>query len=122
MNELRKGSLFFTKELLVDFIYIVHSRNEIEVTARKLDAPSSQMEKISLSKCVRLADEQERLLPQDVMLAIEEQRKVVFTSSKRVKKKGSLEKTLKRIPKEAIEDILRTLAEAGIKEGEEEGR
>ncbi len=119
MNNLKKGSLIFTKELFVDLIYIVHSLNEIEVIARKLDAPPSQLEKIPLSKCVRLADEQERILPLDVMLAIEEQRKVVFTPPK-TKKKQTLEKTLKRIPKEAIEDILRTLAEAGIREEEGE--
>jgi len=118
-QELKKGNLIFLKTHLIDLFYIVKGmEGEETVIARKIDAPPSQWESLSLDKVVKLAEEQEKLLPQDVMGAIEEQRKVVFAPPKS-KKKQSMEKMMKGLPKEGIEEILAVLAEVGIEEEKE---
>jgi hypothetical protein len=116
-GELKKGSLIFLRSILVDLFYIVRSANETEVVARKLDAPPTQWESLPLDKVVKLADEQEKLLPSAFLEAIQEQRKVVFAPPKQGKKKPiSLEKMFKRLPKEGIEEILSLLAQTGVEE------
>jgi hypothetical protein len=126
--ELKKGNLIFKKSLLVDLIYVVESQQGERVTARKIDAPHTQKEALLLSDVVKLADEQERLLPLNVAEAIEKQREVVFAPPKMGKKKGvasdrMLKKMLKELPKEGIEEILNLLGkvekEGGEKNGEE---
>ena len=121
-NEFKKGNLIFLKTHLVDLFYIVKGMEGEFVVARKIDAPPSQWDKLPIEKVVKLAEEQEKLLPGDVALAIEEQRKIVFTPPKGgSKKKRSLDKIMKGLPKEGIEEILAVLAEAGIEEEEDEG-
>jgi len=118
---LKKGNLIFLKSTLVDLFYIVKGmEGEGIVIARKIDSPPSQWEKLSLDKVVKLAEEQEKLLPPDVATAIEEQRKVVFAPPKSGgKKKKSLDRMMKGLPKEGIEEILAVLAAAGVEEGGE---
>ena len=122
-NELKKGSLIFLKTPLIDLIYVVKEVKGEEVTAKKMDSPPEQWEKLPLSQVVKLADEQELILPQDVQEAILEQRKVVFAPPKGGggKKKRSLDKMLKGLSKETEEEILKVLTLAGIKEEEEGG-
>jgi hypothetical protein len=115
---LRKGNLIFLKTHLVDLIYVVKEIKEDRVIAKKLDAPPELWEALPLDKVVRLAEEQEKLLPSDIGKAIEEQRLVVFTPPRQSKKKRSLDKMMKSLPKEAIEEILDALAQAGITEKE----
>lgn len=91
------------------------------VVARKIDAPPSQWEKLPLEKVVKIAGIQEKLLPFDVRSAIEEQRKVVFpTEKERGRKKQSLDKMMRGLPREGIEEILTVLAAVGMEEEEEE--
>lgn len=119
---LKKGNLIFLKSTLVDLFYIVKGVEGEMVVVRKIDAPPSQWEKLPLDKVVKLAEEQEKLLPTDVATAIEEQRKVVFAPPKGGgKKKKSLDKMMKGLPREGIEEILAVLAAAAIEEGGEEG-
>jgi len=117
-SDLRKGNLIFLKTHLVDLIYVVKEIKEDRVIAKKLDAPPELWEALPLDKVVRLAEEQEKLLPSDIGKAIEEQRLVVFTPPRQSKKKRSLDKMMKSLPKEAIEEILDALAQAGITEKE----
>lgn len=119
-NELKKGSLIFLKSTLVDLFYIVKRVEGEEVVARKLDAPPNNWERLPLDRVVRLAEEQERILPYNLSMAIEEQRKVVFAPPKTKKKKESLDRMMKRLPKEGIEEILAVLAAAGVEDDEEE--
>ena len=114
----KKGNLIFLKSTLMDLFYIVKGmEGEKVVVARKIDAPSTQWERLEIDKVVKVAEEQEKILPSDVMGAIEEQRKVVFTPTKSGgKKKQSLEKMMKALPKEGIEEILAVLAAVGEEE------
>lgn len=120
VNQLKKGNLIFLKSTLVDLFYIVKGMEGEMVIARKIDAPPSQWEKLSLDKVVKVAEEQEKILPVDIATAIEQQRKVVFAPSKSGKKKKSLDKIMKGLPKEGIEEILAVLAAAGVEEEEKD--
>jgi len=111
--ELRKGNLCFLSTVAVDLFYVVvEVRGEV-VRATKLDAPRGEVEELPLSKVVKLAEEQEKLLPSNLMEAIDRQRMVVFTPQSKTKKKKkiSLKKLFEGLPKTAIEEILQTLDE-----------
>ena len=111
--ELRKGNLCFLSTVAVDLFYVVvEVRGEV-VRATKLDAPRGEVEELPLSKIVKLAEEQEKLLPSNLMEAIDRQRMVVFTPQSKTKKKKkiSLKKLFEGLPKTAIEEILQTLDE-----------
>lgn len=118
---MKRGNLIFLKSHLADLFYIVRSVKGNVVTAKKVDAPPLLYEELPLDRIVKIAEEQERLFPVDLIGAIEEQRRVVFSPPKKGKKKKSLDKMMKNLPKEGIEEILNTLATFGIVEGGEEG-
>jgi len=115
-NELKKGCLIFLKTPLADLLYVVKEVSGEEVTARKLDAPPKEWEKIPLSECIKLADEQEKLLPSLLIQVVADQRQIVFAPPK--KKKKSLDALLKGLGKETLEEMFEVLSEAGL--GEEE--
>lgn len=121
-NEFKKGNLIFLSTHLIDLFYIVKGmEGKTTVIARKIDAPTNQWEKLPIEKVTKLAEEQEKLLPTNITTAIEEQRKIVFAPPKAgSKRKRSLEKMMKSLPKEGIEEILAVLAEVGIEERERE--
>lgn len=122
-QSIKKGNLIFLKSTLIDLFYIVKGIEGEMVVARKIDAPPAQWEKLSIDKVVKVAEEQEKILLTDVATvaaAIEEQRKVIFAPLKSGKKRESLEKMIKRLPREGIEEILAILAAAGVKEGGDE--
>jgi len=112
---LKKGNLIFLKSTLMDLFYIIgEGERDKKVKARKIDAPPSQWEYLDVEKVVKLAEEQEKILPSDVASAIEEQRKVVFAPPKGGgRKKRSLDRMMKGLPKEGIEEILAVLAAIG---------
>jgi len=117
--ELKKGNLVFLSTVAADLFYIVVETEGEVVRAVKLDAPRSQIESLPLGKVVRLAEEQEKLLPLNLMEAIDNQRKVVFTPKATTgKRKMSLKKMFEKLPEPAIEEILQTLDE--IEERREE--
>jgi hypothetical protein len=121
MEQLRKGNLCFLTTSLVDLIYIVQNGEGEEVRVRKMDAPPSQkVETLSPSLLIKLADEQEKLLPPSMQEAIEKQRRVVFTPVKKGKKKLSLDKLMKGLNQQTLEDIFQGLAEIGVTEKGEE--
>lgn len=120
--EFKKGNLIFLKSTLVDLIYIVKCQTGEVVTARKIDAPPETFEKLQLDRVVLLAEEQEKILPRDLVEAIFKQRQIIYSQPKKggKKKEISVEKMLSKLPKESLDEILQALAQAGIKEEEEE--
>lgn len=117
-QELKKGCLIFLITPLADLLYVVKEVGEKEVIAKKLDAPPKQWEKLPLSDCVKLADEQEKLLPSLLIQVVNEQRQIVFAQPKR--KKKSLDALLKGRSKETLEEMFNILSEAGLAEGKED--
>jgi hypothetical protein len=123
---LKKGNLIFLSTLMVDLIYVVKCQEGEEVVARKLDSPPESWEHLPLSHCIKMAEEQERILPIDVMGAIERQREIIFTppkppSSKKSRKgddERQMKLMLKQLPKEGLEEILDLLAKSGIEKEE----
>lgn len=118
---LKKGNLIFLQSTLVDLFYIIGGMEGESVIARKIDAPPSQWEKLSIDKVVKIAENQEKLLPSDVATAIRQQREIVFPAVKgERKKKDSLSQMMKGLPQEVIEEILAVLAAIGEEGGEDE--
>lgn len=109
--EYKKGNVVFVASLAVDLFYVVVQDLGETVAAVKLDAPRKQVEKLPKKRVVKLAEEQEKLLPQDVLGAIEKQRMVVLNAPK--KKTISLKKMFDNLPNKAIEEILQALGEVG---------
>ncbi len=112
-QELRKGNLIFLKTPLADLLYVVREVVGETVTAKKLDAPPKQWEKLSLSDCIKLADEQEKLLPSLLIQVISEQRQITFAPPKK-KKRKSLDALLKGLGKSTLEEMFEVLSEAGL--------
>jgi len=117
-QDLKKGSLIFLITPLADLIYVVESVNGEDIIAKKLDSPPKKWEKIPCSACVKLADEQEKLLPSLLIQAVAEQRQIIFTPPK--KKKKSLETILKGLAPSIREEMFGILQEAGITEEKED--
>lgn len=116
-QELKKGNLIFLKTPLADLLYVVKEVNGEIVVAKKLDAPPKQWEKLPSSECIKLVDEQEKLLPNLLIVAVNEQRQIVFSQSK--KKKRSLDSLLKGLNKQTLEEMFEILSDAGLtQEGE----
>lgn len=114
--EFKKGNLVFLSSLAMDYIYVVSCQpNESVVKARKLDSPMSQpSETLPIEKVILLAEEQEKLLPEDVTEAIHKQRNVIFQPPKKSPKKKKvsqekMEKMLSKLSKESLEEILALL-------------
>lgn len=117
-QDLKKGSLIFLITPLADLIYVVESANGEKIKAKKLDSPPGKWEEIPRSACVKLADEQEKLLPSLLIQAVAEQRQIIFTPPR--KKKKSLETILKGLDPSIREEMFGILQGAGITEGEED--
>jgi len=117
-QEIKKGNLIFLKTPLADLLYVVREVAGETVTAKKLDAPPKQWEKLPISECIKLADEQEKLLPSLLIQVVSEQRQIVFAPPK--KKKKSLDALLKGLGKGTLEEMFEVLSEAGLAEGKEE--
>ena len=116
-NIVRRGNLIFLKSHLADLFYLVKQVEGEVVRARKMDAPPSQVEELELGKVVKIAEEQEKLFPVDLIEAIEKQRKITLlpSRSKKRKKVTNLDKLMEELPREGIEEILATLASFGVK-------
>ena len=84
-----------------------------------MDSPPLLYEELPIERVVKIAEEQEKLFPIDLIEAIDHQRRVVFSPPKKGKKKKvSLDKLMKNIPKEGLDEILNALASYGIQEEE----
>lgn len=116
-QELKKGNLIFLKTPLADLLYVVKEVNGEIIIAKKLDSPPKQWEKLPVSECVKLADEQEKLLPALLIQVVADQRQIVFAQPK--KKKKSLDALLKGLGKETLEEMFEVLSEAGLAEKED---
>lgn len=117
-QDLKKGNLIFLKTPLADLLYMVREVDGEIIIAKKLDAPPKQWEKLPLSDVMKLADEQERLLPSLLIQVVNEQRQIVFATPK--KKKKSLDVLLKGLDKQTLEEMFEVLSEAGLAEGKED--
>jgi hypothetical protein len=111
-TQLKKGNLIFQVTALVDLIYVVKEQVDQMIVARRLDARRDNLESLPLSSVVKLAEEQERLLPGDIISAIERQREFIMTPPK---KKGEKKKAgFKGLPRESLDEILTILAGVGM--------
>lgn len=119
VDKLKRGDLIFLKSHFADLFFIVRDVKGEMVIAKKMDAPPLLYEEIPIERVVKIADEQEKLFPEDLIAAIEDQRRVVFSPPKKKKKKQNLDKMMRNLPKEGIEEILNALATFGITEGGE---
>jgi hypothetical protein len=122
-TQFKKGNLIFLTTALVDLIYVVKEQVDQMVVARRLDARREELDSLPLSSVVKLADEQERLLPPDLITAIDKQREFVLTPPR---KKGEKKKAgFKGLSRKSMDEILTILAGVGISpmdvEEEEEG-
>jgi len=117
--DLKKGNLIFLKNPLADLLYVVKEMNGEKVIARKLDAPSKEWEELPTSEIVKLAEEQERLLPSSLLMVVDEQRRIVFAPPKKSGKKKSLDQLMKGLSKDTVEEILGVLSEAEVGEEKE---
>ena len=116
--DLRKGNLIFLKTPLADLIYVVRECEGEVVVAKKMDSPPNTWERLPSCECVRLAEEQEKLLPAFLLQVIQEQRQIVFAPPKKpgLKKKKSMESILKGLEKETLEEIFNLLSDEGVTE------
>ena len=112
-QDFKKGNLIFLKTPLADLLYVVREVDGETVTAKKLDAPPKQWEKLPISECIKLAEEQEKLLPSLLIRVINEQRQITFAPPKK-KKKKSLDALLKGLGKGTLEEMFEVLSEAGL--------
>lgn len=113
-QELRKGNLIFLKTPLADLIYVVRDVEDEMVVAKKLDSPPKQYEKLPLCECIKLAEEQEKLLPSLLIQAVAEQRQIVFSPPRKKGKKKSLDALLKGLGKETLEEMFGVLSDVGM--------
>ncbi len=117
-QEFKKGNLAFLTTPFTDLIYVIQSQEGERVTCKKLDSPPKLVETLSLSLLTKLTEEQEKLLPLNLMVAIEKQRRVVYAPVKKEKRR-SLDSLMKGLGKQSLEEIFQGLAEMGITEKEE---
>jgi hypothetical protein len=118
MPEFKKGNLICLITPLADLLYLVKEVEGDLLIAKKLDSPPKQWEKIPISNCLKLAEEQEKLLPSLMIQVIADQRQIVFAQPK--KKKKSLDALLKGLGKGTLEEMFGVLSEAGLAEERED--
>lgn len=118
MQEFKKGNLICLITPMADLLYVVKEVGREFIIAKKLDSPPKQWEKIPISNCLKLAEEQEKLLPSLLIQVVADQRQIVFSQPK--KKKKSLDNLLKGLGKETLEEMFGVLSEAGLAEEKEE--
>ena len=82
-QELKKGNVCFRKRVLMDLICLITAIEGEKVQVRLIDAPSTEVEWVGREEIVKLAEEQNLLLPPDVNAAIEKQREFLFTPPKK---------------------------------------
>jgi hypothetical protein len=119
---LKRGNLIIVKTILIDHLCVVQCQQGDTVIVRKLDGRVGEETKIPLKDTIKLADEQERMLPSDLVSAVEAQRQLTFQpAKKKVPPKKSMDKLLRGMKKESMDAILEAIAQAA-REGEEEGK
>lgn len=117
MNELRKGNLVLLKRPLADLLGIVEAISSTEpprIMVRYLDAPrDSELGSILVlqSDVLKLADDQEKELPSDLLESIEKQRAFVFKEKSRKSKIDPLGIGVAKAGEDVMKQILDILAE-----------
>jgi hypothetical protein len=119
VDKLKRGNLIFLKTVFADLFYIIREVKGEIIIAKKMDAPPLFYEELPIDRVVKIAEEQEKLFPVDLIAAIEDQRRLVLSPPKKSKKKKiNLDKLMKGLPKEGLDEILSTLATFGITDEE----
>lgn len=108
MNELKRGNIVLLTKPLADLICIVQEVTEGSdvIRVRYLDSPPKESIEVKRSDVLKLAEEQERMLPRDFLDAVTKQREVVFAPKREKKvKKGDEEKAKTK----RLEEVLRNV-------------
>jgi hypothetical protein len=121
-EQFKKGNLVIQRKMMMDMLCVVKCQRGDQLIIRHLDSPSIEEELIPISDVLKLAEEQERLLPVDLISAIEKQRSIVFTPPKQKGggKPVSLERKLKGLKGQSLQEILDLIAESGTESDQQE--
>ncbi|MCZ7405029.1 MAG: hypothetical protein O8C67_08875 [Candidatus Methanoperedens sp.] len=89
--ELKKGNLCVLKRPLADFLVIIQWIEEDDVAVRYMDSPRGEAYNVvKREELIKLAEEQEKELPQDFLSAVDRQRQIIFSPKKSQKSLSSL--------------------------------
>lgn len=117
--DLKKGNLCVLKRPLADFIVIVQWIENDDIAIRYMDSPRGEAYNVvKRDELLKLADEQEKELPQDFLSAIDGQRQVIFSPKKSQKSLASL---LRSISQDQEDQIFRILSADGLESDERKG-
>jgi hypothetical protein len=113
---LKKGNVCVLKRPLADFLCVVHWVDGDDVSIRYLDSPKEVgYNVVKRDELIKLAEDQEKELPQDFLSAVDRQRQIVFSPKKSQKSLASL---LRNISAEKEDEIFRILLADGQQEEE----
>lgn len=96
MEEFKKGNLVFWKRpVTMDLFCIVQEVKGDQVLLRYMHGPPSEFFSVNKGEIVKLAEEQERLVPSDFEAALKRQREIHFPPRRGRKKKKEKERMKK---------------------------
>jgi EAL domain-containing protein (putative c-di-GMP-specific phosphodiesterase class I) len=117
VSEIRKGNLVLLKRPMADLLCVVEAVSSVEpakVILRYLHAPrddSNDQIMVTPSDLIKLAEEQERELPGDLLVEVERQRAFVFKEKSRRMSVDPLGDGVKKADEDTLRKILDILAE-----------
>lgn len=115
--ELKKGNLCVLKRPLADFLVIIQWIEEDDVAVRYMDSPRGEAYNVvKRDELIKLAEEQEKELPQDFLSAVDRQRQIIFSPKKSQKSLSSL---LRGISQDQEDQIFKILSADGLTSEEE---
>ena len=117
MTEIRKGNLVMLKRPMADLLCVVElvsSTEPVKVMLRYLHAPRDDADgqiMVAPSDVIKLAEEQERELPSDLLSEVERQRAFVFKEKARKMSVDPLGEGVAKASEDTLRKILDILAE-----------
>jgi len=117
VSEIRKGNLVMLKRVAADLLAIVEavsSTDPPKVMLRYLHAPRDDDEgqiMVLSSDIIKLADEQEREMPGDLLIEVERQRAFVFKEKSKRMSVDPLGEGVAKASEDTLKKILDILAE-----------
>jgi hypothetical protein len=122
-QQFHRGNIVLLKRTLADFIGTIQSVDEVngKLTLRFIDSPpDTPPEVVSIKDVIKLAEQQEKELPETFLSSIDKQRQIIFAPKKEPKKNSiSSAVSLKDVDDATYQQILDILAEDDKGNGEE---